>query len=267
MLEHLLAGLRRHRTIVLGAAALVILSALAGTLYMVTSSGSPKAHNAASHHRQDVTPSVSPTTAAPTPEYAAASSGNSGQSATNAPSTAATTAPASVLTTTTQPSPPPCQSSNFTVSAATDKSAYSIGEPVQIFVTVTNTGPACSMHLTETPICPGAEVKDASGQTVWTTSAVYLTGCPAHSGPATVLPTGWSQQWQFTWQQNPCTSPENCSGQVPPGRYEVYGNDGQYSAPVPVTITRPATTTTTSTSTTTTAPASTSPTATTTVAR
>jgi hypothetical protein len=195
----------------------------------------------------------SPTSTAPGPRYAAASGGSSetpatGGTATSAPPT--TPAPGRTIATTTSPPPPPCTTSAFVPSVSTDRTSYAVGQPVTITTTVTNTGPSCTEDEQAGFTCPGAYVDDASGQLVWTSAPEPSTGCAARTGPPTVLPSGWSEQTQYLWQQDACTGGAGgCShDQVPPGEYRVVGtNWSQASAPVTVSITPagPGSTTTT----------------------
>jgi hypothetical protein len=181
--------------------------------------------------------------------YAGASDAAGNQSDATLPTTISKAL--AIVPTTTSANLPLCQLSNFVASVTTDPSTYPQGEPVTILATVTNTGPACITDDDEGFVCIGADVKDASGVLVWTVWAPPSTGCPANSGPATVLAEGWSQHAVWTWEQDECTSHiTNCSGQqVASGRFQLFGDNWDHlSAPVWITIesSSPGTTTTTS---------------------
>lgn len=136
---------------------------------------------------------------------------------------------------------PPCIESNFATTVTTNQSTYAAGVPVNISVTLHNVGPACTENNIDGYGCLYPTVSNSSGGQVWVPWAPYLpVDCPYASGPPTQLATGWSQEEQWTWTQDACSTLQSCpKSQVPPGQYEVVGTNwnGTSSAPVTITIT------------------------------
>ncbi|MDE3087213.1 MAG: hypothetical protein KGJ77_10665 [Acidobacteriota bacterium] len=120
--------------------------------------------------------------------------------------------------------PPQCQWSAFTVSVT---SLYASGAKVPFTVTARNTGPACTDAGQAGCDCWSAYVEDAVGNVVWIqgapeppTSSIKVTS------PLQVLRSGWSTTRSMEWNENVCTSSQDCS-QTPSAKvghtYEVFG--------------------------------------------
>jgi len=132
-----------------------------------------------------------------------------------------------------------CEASQFILRLKTDTAIYSIGETVQITMSIRNKGQSCLGILETGPCVDGATVSNSSGQVVWVSNPGPLP-CPI-SEPETV-PHGWHDSDSASWSQKECPAlGSQCTNdQVPPGKYSVAGKWGVSEPPVqskPVKIT------------------------------
>jgi len=133
-----------------------------------------------------------------------------------------------------------CEPSNFLLHVKTNKATYSIGNTVQITLSIKNKGQSC-LGIVESGLCvDGATVSNSSGQVVWV-SNLGVFSCPV-SQPGTV-PRGWNDSDSVSWSQKECPAlGSQCTNtQVPPGGYSVVGHWGVsdpavQSRPVKITI-------------------------------
>jgi len=115
-----------------------------------------------------------------------------------------------------------CEPSRFILRVTTNKATYSIGETVQITMSIRNKGQSCLGTLESGPCVDGDTVSNSSSQVVWV-SNLGPYACPA-SEPETV-PHGWKDSDSESWSQNECPAlGSQCTNtQVSPGRYSVVG--------------------------------------------
>lgn len=228
----------RRATVIglLGVVALVSASCSGGPQHHVGAGATH--HHAATHVKTDpaiattTSPTTTTTTTAPAPGVK--TNANTFTPAPAPPAPAPAPAPAPTTTTTTDPFPPACVWSNFVTKASTDQGSYSHGQAVQITLVFANAGPACTVN-TSGYGCPRVDIDNSAGALVWSNGAPSTTGCPsAFIGP-TVLPANWSQSSSYSWGQDRCTPGQAaCPGPpVPPGQYQVIGQDAGGSSQIP----------------------------------
>lgn len=124
-----------------------------------------------------------------------------------------------------------CEPSHFILHVQTDKATYSIGETVQITMSIRNKGQSCLGIVESGPCVDGATVSNSSSQVVWVSN---IGPYPCPSGELETVPHGWNDSDSVSWSQKEC--PElgsQCTNtQVPPGRYSVVGKWGVSAPPV-----------------------------------
>jgi len=228
-------------------------------LSLASSSAGPK-HPIAGGPDSEAIPAVAPTTAVPLSDPT-----TSPPIITPAPlaPTRTRTIPPNVITPsptnqTTTPPPatstpaplPLCLDRDFQLSVTADNSS---GEPVQVRMTVTNTGPACiNQGVAGDDYCQSATATGPSGstsQTVWDSEATPTSSGP-DACPSTILlvplPTGWSLTLAtLTWNKDLCTNSNagsdpnlNCPDTpVGSGDYTITGTYGTFTNSTSVTIT------------------------------
>jgi len=132
-----------------------------------------------------------------------------------------------------------CRASSLPLQVSTDATAYAVGAPVYITLSVTNDGPPCSGLEASGPCVDGAAVSSRSGAAVWV-SNIGPYACPALIVEA--IPTGWHDVDHVTWNQEVCPALGSSCTHAPAlsGSYSVAGEWGtgpQSSRSLPVTIT------------------------------
>jgi len=143
------------------------------------------------------------------------------------PSTSITTPPSEVpqstSTTTVQAQVQPCQASEFAVHLSTDKESYVTGETVNISLSITNSGPACSGIEGTGPCSDGATASNQVGAMVWISNPGPY-GCPALLLRS--IPSGWSASDELSWGQDECPAfgGECTHAQVAAGTYSIVGH-------------------------------------------
>ncbi len=124
---------------------------------------------------------------------------------------------------------PACVGSQFAAAVTTSGSSFAPGQTIPITLSITNVGQPCeSTAGRNTDVldgCPYLLATNASGQTVWNSTAKHRRRKPgvvpvAEGG---TIPTGWSQTLPFSWNQLECpVSGSGCTQiQAPPGTYTI----------------------------------------------
>jgi len=118
-----------------------------------------------------------------------------------------------------------CEPSHFILRVMTNNATYSIGDTVQITMSIRNKGQSCLGIVESGPCVDGATVSNSSGQIVWVSNFGPYS-CPA-SEPE-IVPHGWNDSDSVSWLQKECPAlGSQCTNtQVSPGRYSVVGKWG-----------------------------------------
>ncbi len=125
---------------------------------------------------------------------------------------------------------PACVGSQFAAAITTSGSTFAKGQTIPITLSIINVGQPCESfggggNADVLEGCPYLVATNASGQTVWNSTANTDGGIscasPGIGGP---IPSGWSQTYPFSWNQLECpiSGPGCIESQAPTGNYLIF---------------------------------------------